>query len=475
MGRDPAGVSGKLLFSCPAARGCPYAETAGGPVPRSPEQFGLYFPGKRHAKTLCVTETRTVMTPDTAHNSLPENGKSGNMYICGDSLDALKHLLVSHSGAVKCIYIDPPYNTGSRSFVYADRFRFPPETLKEVFGAAGEGTGKISGGIGYRNASRAAWLSFMYPRLYLARGLLSDDGVIYISIDDKEYAYLKLLCDEIFGEANLVGVFLWKKKGTSVNVANTVISSQTDYQLCYAKRKSASPALRQRTVSPADRTYPYSDERGRYRTVLVEKKDTGTSARPTMKYRILGRLPRENRRWQMGEKTAREHEAAGDFIVENGIVKLKKYRSEEKFSYSAHPNLLTDCGSTASANRETNTELFGRADIFSNPKPVRLIHHLVSLATGPDSVVLDFFSGSATTAHAVMQLNADDGGSRTFIMVQLPEKVRPGSEAAEAGFGTVCDIGMERIRLAARQIRARDPLFAGDTGFRRFVLTTDMS
>lgn len=295
------------------------------------------------------------------------------------------------------------------------------------------------------------WCSMIYSRLLLARNLLTDDGVIFISIDDNEQENLKKICDEVFGEKNFIGCFLWKKKSTSTNVANALVSAQTDYQLCYGK--SISPtSLNRRATTTEERKYPYNDNNGNYRTTVIEKKDSGDYARTTMKYPILGVLPREGKRWQIGEKTARDYEALNLFVIENGVVKLKIYEKDDKTTFSANPTLLLDCGSTDSAAKETNVNLFNQAELFSNPKPTNLLLHFAKMATQHDSIVLDFFSGSATTAHAVMQLNAEDGGHRKFIMVQLPEKCDEKSEAYKAGYKNICEIGKERIRRAGEKI-----------------------
>ena len=373
-----------------------------------------------------------------------------NLYIEGDNLEVLKLLQESYLGKVKMIYIDPPYNTGN-DFIYADDFKMESEEWKVESGEWSEEGDRLFKNTDSNGRFHSDWCSMIYSRLMLARNLLTDDGVIFISIDDNEQENLKKICDEVFGEKNFIGCFLWKKKSTSTNVANALVSAQTDYQLCYGK--SISPtSLNRRATTTEERKYPYNDNNGNYRTTVIEKKDSGDYARTTMKYPILGVLPREGKRWQIGEKTARDYEALNLFVIENGVVKLKIYEKDDKTTFSANPTLLLDCGSTDSAAKETNVNLFNQAELFSNPKPTNLLLHFAKMATQHDSIVLDFFSGSATTAHAVMQLNAEDGGHRKFIMVQLPEKCDEASEAYKAGYKNICEIGKERIRRAGEKI-----------------------
>ena len=354
------------------------------------------------------------------------------------------------------VFIDPPYNTG-HDFVYPDSYIMDNDEYN-----TGTKYFDEDGNVNYKreNSDSAGkyhsdWCSMIYSRLMLARNLLTEDGVIFISIDDNEQENLKKICDEVFGEKNFIGCFLWKKKSTSTNVANALVSAQTDYQLCYGK--SISPtSLNRRATTTEERKYPYNDNNGNYRTTVIEKKDSGDYARTTMKYPILGVLPREGKRWQIGEKTARDYEARNLFVIENGVVKLKIYEKDDKTTFSANPTLLLDCGSTDSAAKETNVNLFNQAELFSNPKPTNLLLHFAKMATQHDSIVLDFFSGSATTAHAVMQLNAEDGGHRKFIMVQLPEPCDEKSEAYKAGYKNICEIGKERIRRAGEKIQEKN-------------------
>ena len=401
------------------------------------------------------------------------------MFIEAENLEALKILQKSYAGSVKMIYIDPPYNTGSDSFIYPDKFSESREEyarrvgdtddagyLKRdgVFQGAWRKNGKDSGHY------HSNWLSMMLPRLHLAKTLLREDGVIFISIDDNEQAQLKLLCDEVFGAENFVAEFLWKKKSTTSNVTGAEVSAQADYQLCYKKSQSAK--LKQRTKSKETRIHPYVDEIGRYRTAVIEKKDSGGYKRDSMKFPILGHLPREGKRWQIGEKTAKDLEQKNRFYFDGEKILLKIYDFEEENTFSANPNILDEVGTSDSASKLVNEQLFNIPELFSNPKPIGLVKFFAHISTDTnEDLILDFFSGSGTTAHAVMQLNAEDGGSRRFICVQLPEETDEKSEARKAGFNTIAEIAKERIRRAGRQIS--DGLQDGseiDTGFKVFKL-----
>jgi len=401
------------------------------------------------------------------------------VFIEAENLEALKILQKSYAGSVKMIYIDPPYNTGNDSFIYPDKFSESREEyarrvgdtddagyLKRdgVFQGAWRKNGKDSGHY------HSNWLSMMLPRLHLAKTLLREDGVIFISIDDNEQAQLKLLCDEVFGAENFVAEFLWKKKSTTSNVTGAEVSAQADYQLCYKKSQSAK--LKQRTKSKETRIHPYVDEIGRYRTAVIEKKDSGGYKRDSMKFPILGHLPREGKRWQIGEKTAKDLEQKNRFYFDGEKILLKIYDFEEENTFSANPNILDEVGTSDSASKLVNEQLFNIPELFSNPKPIGLVKFFAHISTDTnEDLILDFFSGSGTTAHAVMQLNAEDGGSRRFICVQLPEETDEKSEARKAGFNTIAEIAKERIRRAGRQIS--DGLQDGtgiDTGFKVFKL-----
>lgn len=418
------------------------------------ERYGLGWKGKSDVFAKIQEKTVETLHADRAHSV--DWDTTSNMFIEGDNLAALKILHKSYYGKVKMIYIDPPYNTGN-DFIYNDDFK---QTRKSYEAEAGitDDEGNVVRDDGLRTNTgghkHSNWLNMMYPRLFLARNLLRQDGVIFVSIDDNEVHDLRLMMNEIFGEENFISQIIWKKKGTSTNVKGAQISSLTEYILVYGR--SSKTELAQRWFSKDERVYNKLDSIGAYRTTVIEKKSSGSYDRNTMKFEILGRKPREGKRWQIGLTKAKELEERGRFVIENGIVKLKIYDFEDKDTFAANPNLLLDYGSTQSGQIEVNELLDGHH--FDTPKPIALIKHLINLSVLrkdelADNIILDFFSGSGTTAHAVMQLNAEDGGNRQWICVQLPEQTSEKSEAFKAGYANIADIARERIRRAGAKIR----------------------
>ena len=423
------------------------------------ERFGLFWPGKKRAMRAAQDPTTATLKP--AKELSKDWDTTQNIFIEGDNLEVLKVLQKQYHNAIKMIYIDPPYNTG-KDFVYPDNFKEGLQNYLEFSKQVDAGGKKISTNAETAGRYHSNWLNMMYPRLKLARNLLTDDGVIFISIDDAEQDNLKKLCCEIFGEGNFVGSFIWKKKGTSTNVAGAQLSALTEYILCFARSASKLP-LNSRVVSSSERSYPFEDAEGKYRTAGLEKKSTGDYNRESMKFEIIGHTPRPGKRWQIGIDKARELESKNRFIFDNGIVKLKIYDFEDSDSYSANPNLLLDVGSTQSGQSEVDSLMGG--NLFDTPKPSSLVSHLINIGTKNDSTILDFFSGSGTTAHAVMQLNAEDGGNRKHIQVQLPEPTDEKDEAYKAGYRKISDIARERINLAGEKIKTdyADKLAERDT------------
>ncbi|OCL90616.1 site-specific DNA-methyltransferase [Aliarcobacter thereius] len=423
--------------------------------------YGLNWVGKKEAYHNAFTKNYKVLKP--LKNESKNWDKTENILIKGDNLDALKILRQNYFESIKMIYIDPPYNTKNDGFVYNDNFTTSTEQTLEELGYDKEYIDYIENIQGAKTHS--GWLSFMYPRLLLAKDLLKDDGVIFISIDDNEAAQLKLLCDEIFCEENFLSQFLWKKKGTTSNVEGAEVSSQVDYQLCYKKSQNAK--IKQRKTEKETRQYPYSDEIGSYRTTVIEKKDSGGYKRDTMKFEILGHKPRNGKRWQIGIETAKELEAKNRFIYDGEKIILKIYDFEDKDTYSAQPNLLDFCGSSDSASKLVNQEIFGNTELFDTPKPLELLNYFINITTDENDIILDFFSGSGTTAHAIMDLNAQDNCNRKFICIQWAEKTPEKSEAKKAGYETIFDITKARIDKAGEQ------LVKGDIGFRTFEIVED--
>jgi DNA modification methylase len=449
------------------------------------ESYELKFLGKSYAKLLASADTTTILLPDETHNSLPDNAGSENIYISGDNLDGLKHLLKSYQGAVKCIYIDPPYNTGSDGFVYFDNFNYTKETLQEKLNVGEEEAGRILELTRRGSASHSAWLMFMYSRLLLARDLLATDGVIFISIDDNEQANLKLLCDDVFGEENFVGNVIWERAFAPKNDAK-YFSSSHDHILVYSKY------IEDFEIGNLDRN---SDMQNRYKNTDNDSRGAWTSGDLSVKtysekydYPIVtpsGRIvyPPHGACWRVSKEKYEQ------LVLENriwfgedgnNVPRLKRFLSEVQDGVV--PTTIwyhKDVGHNQEGRQELK-KLFNDRGVFDGPKPIRLLHRILKIANiSVGDLILDFFSGSATTAHAVMQLNAEDGGRRKFIAVQLPEALSPEVDSQK----TACDflrehnlpltldyIGMERIRRAAVKIRAENPDKQLDLGFRHFTL-----
>ena len=466
------------------------------------EGSGFNFLGKNYASLLGSMDTTTVLVPDTEHNEKPENKDSQNVYISGDNLDALKHLVKSYSGKVKCIYIDPPYNTGKDDFVYNDKFKFTAEELEEKLSISEEQAQRIFAMTTNHAASHAAWLTFMMPRLQCAKDLLSDDGVIFISIDDNEQANLKLLCDYVFGEENFMGQVIWK------NVTDnnpTQITCEHEYILCYSKYKenittawkSKVSAIKDELIkigTELNQQYTGANLQGAWKKWFSEHK---SQLGPLSDYKFIDEggvytgsrsvhNPGKNgyyydvihpttgkpctpplMGYRFPETSMRKMIEEGRILFgkdENKLVEIKVYASEYQDKFSS----VYDSDGRTAAN-ELRALFPEFKQIFKNPKPTELIEHILSFFDLEDSYFVDFFSGSGTTAHALMNLNNDDK-QRKFILVQLPEECKPDSEAAKAGYKTIDQIGMERIKRAAKKIKEQNPLFAGDLGFKHYTL-----
>ncbi len=442
------------------------------------ETSGFTFLGKNYARMLTNMDTTTVIRPDSEHNALPENKDSKNVYISGDNLDALQHLVKSYYGKVKVIYIDPPYNTGSDGFVYNDKFNFTPEQLSQRLDITPERAQRILSMTKRGSASHAAWLTFMLPRLSFARDLLTKDGVIFISIDDNEQANLKELCDEIFGEENFMVQFIWEKRKTRENRSN--ISIRHDYVLCYVKDNElldGSLGLEDMTDEAIGRyKNPDNDPRGPWTSVpAIAQAGHGTKNQFYTFEAPNGNSynPPSGSCWRLTKEKMLEAVSQNKIWFGsdgNGVPRIKKYLSEGKQGLTPESLILSDKGGTNDSAKREVVELFDGKAVFETPKPTALIKHLLSMSSEQDSIILDFFSGSATTAHAVMQKNSEDSGHRHFILVQLQEPCKPDTEAYKAGFHTIDEIGMERIKRAAKKIKADNPLFAGDLGFKHYTL-----
>lgn len=435
------------------------------------EHFGLFWPGKRDARKVAALPPEGTLGPvfgdglkadGTTDKDSVNNSK--NIFIEGENLEVLKLLQKSYAGKIKMIYIDPPYNTGS-DFVYDDDFTEPLQEYLRRTGQVDEEGKSLTTNKRSDGRFHSKWLSMMYPRLRLARNLLRDDGVIFVSIDDNEVHNLKAIMNEIFGEENFVANFLWKKKGTTSNVEGAEVSPQVDYNLCY--KKTPDSLLKQRVKLKETRAYPNSDEEGNYRTTVIEKKDSGAYKRDTMKFEILGHKPRKGKRWQIGEDTARVLEKKNRFIYDGEKIILKIYDFEDKDTTSAQPNLMEDVGSSDSASQYVNSELFSTPELFDNPKPVELLRYFMEITLkNESSIILDFFGGSGSTADATLRFNEDANTRHKFITVQIPISVEEKSEAFKAGYKTIAEISKERIRRVIKSIIKENVNPNTDKGFK---------
>ncbi len=441
------------------------------------ETSGFSWLGKNYARMLCNMDTTTLIRPDEEHNSKPENRDSQNVYISGDNLDALQHLVKSYSGRVKVIYIDPPYNTGSDGFVYNDKFNFSAADLAKRLDVSPERAERILSMTRRGSASHAAWLTFMLPRLSFARDLLTDDGVIFISIDDNEQANLKKLCDEVFGEENFVADFIWEKRVNRENRRETSI--RHDYILCYSKcyYNDDIKRINQLPMSGkalASYSNPDDDPRGLWKSDPAHAQ-AGHGVESQF-YTVVApngkkhELP-SGRCWIYNEEDMKK--AIKDNRIwfgkdGNGVPRVKTYLNAKDRGLTPETMIFAKDGSTNEKAKNDLKELFNGVAVFETPKPVELVRHLLSMAFS-EGIALDFFGGSSSTAQAVMEMSLENS-NRHFILVQLPEECQPDSEAAKAGFKTIDQIGMERIKRAAKKIREQNPLFAGDLGFKHFTL-----
>jgi site-specific DNA-methyltransferase (adenine-specific) len=425
--------------------------------------YQLKFVGKDYAKLQAGLKTETIITPDFEHNAKPENQNSENIFITGDNLDALKHLENAYSGKVDVIYIDPPYNTGNDGFVYADNFKFSDEELKEKLGLTDTEISRVRALNG--KSSHSAWLTFMLPRLMIAKRLLSDTGVIFISIDDNEQASLKNIMDEIFGERSFICLFNWqtKKAAQGMTTENMVVPN-TEYILCYAKNRNLFRFKGIKRTGNNGFSNPDNDPRGLWKRQQLQRFGQGLSVK-----KIIN--PDTGDVFEF--ETPYTEEKINKWISENRIIfpeDIGKFPVRKEFlnEYENDQQLITALGLFATkATTQKLYGLFDNAKIFTNPKPDSLIKFLAgALYNKPEgNLILDFFAGSATTADAVMQLNKEDGGNRKYILVQLPEKVSKNSEAEKAGYKTIDQISRERIIRAAAKI-------GDNSGFKHFRLTT---
>lgn len=459
-------------------------------VEGSQERYQFTWPDKKKsvvlanqpiAKTLRLDREKSV-----GRDGTPGSIDTENIYIEGDNLDALKLLQETYLGKVKMIYIDPPYNTGN-DFIYEDDFSLDTDEYLGNSGQFDEEGNRLVQNTESNGRFHTDWLNMIYPRLKVAKDLLSDDGVIFISIDDGEAANLIKLCNDVMGETNLVADLIWQKKFSRSNDA-TYFSTMHDHILCYCKQNIMMGdigwkigLLPRGEEIPNGYSNPDNDPRGVWTSVILSAK----SGSESLLYEIetpSGRkvYPPSGRFWSCSKETFEKWKADNRiWFGTNGDGTPRKKTFLSEVQSGLRPNTILfqdDVGNNQEAKQETKA-LFNGLGVFDSPKPVRLLTTLLRIAnTEPDAIILDFFSGSATTAHAVMQLNMEEIGNvggyanRKFIMVQLPEQTDAKSEAYKAGYKTICEIGEERIRRAGKKIKEESPLTTADLdiGFRVF-------
>ena len=443
------------------------------------EAYDFTWVGKRKSIIEAGTPINKTFRPDVKNSKNWDTTE--NLFIEGDNLDALKLLQESYLGKVKMIYIDPPYNTG-KDFVYHDNFKVDIEAYDEDTEYKDE-----SGNIQFKKNEKtngryhSDWLSMMYPRLKLARNLLTEDGVLFISIDENEQANLKKLCDDIFGDSNCAGQFIWKtRQASGKQVASNNVSIEHEYVLAYFKNESSSlnGILRDRS------TYknPDNDPRGDWAKHPLDVGST-SQERPNCFYVLVdpatgNQYPANpNRVWAFAPESMNRLISEGKVIFDpkgKNRPALKKFWTDLKSSEMPISTWLSQDKFKITYNAEGTREvarLFDGKRYFDYPKPKSLVQLLITQGSDRDSLVLDFFSGSGTTADAVMQLNAEDGGNRKWIMVQLPEEADESTDAYIDGFKTIPEIARERIRRAGDKIAAEYPDAKVDYGFRALVIT----
>lgn len=472
------------------------------------EGYQLNFIGKNYARKQAGDQPATVIVPDNEHNKKEENKHSKNLFFTGDNLEVLRHLRNAYSNKIDVIYIDPPYNTGNNDFIYPDKFDYSNEQLEEILGMSDKDIEKLNH---LKNSkSHSAWLTFMYPRLWLAKQLLSEDGVIFVSIDDNEQANLKLLMDDIFGEGNFIANMIIDATPKNDPL---MISTSHEYVLVYVKDKQIAkkvdwgylnpwykvlyPLVENKSFSDGMKilrkfykehnlsqenisNYKYIDEFGIYRTgPLDDPQGRGPKdERINPKTGKILKVP--SRGWSTNIETWNEW-------VKNNLIEFPDNDNKlaSKKTYLSNEKLEVGRSVIKIQTRKTVnylSKLFNVKKIFNNPKPIELIKNLISLSR-KDIIILDFFAGSATTADAVMQLNAEDGGNRQFIMVQLPEPTymidkktgekiptKGGKNAFEAGYMSIDEISRERIQRASKKIREENEELSSDFdgGFKHY-------
>lgn len=471
-------------------------ELLSGTLADEDEVYEFTWVGKQSAVKEAYTPIRKTLRPCPEESADWDN--TGNLYIEGDNLEVLKLLQENYLNKVKMIYIDPPYNTGN-DFIYNDTFRMDTDDYEDGTGYTDDYDERMYKNTDTNGQFHSDWCSMIYSRLLLARTLLSEDGVIFISIDDNELDNLMKICNELFGENNFVGC-ISRATGTTTGQDANKIGSSLDYCIVYSK--SSQFILNGIDMEEKDKKrFNEVDSKGYYSTLQLRK--TGNADRkedrPNMFYAI--EAPDGSKVYPFGpsdylSRWRVSKESYNQLVYEDKIVWKQNLNDDnlpiiqgfQKSSWTPYVKYYLEGRTKQVSNLFQDVEgnkkasiilknIFGTKGIFDNPKPLEFLIKLLKISTDKNAIAMDFFSGSGTTAHAVMQLNAEDGGKRKFIMVQLPEKTDPKSEAYKAGYKNICEIGKERIRRAGKKIKEENPLLVKDldTGFRVFkVDSTNM-
>lgn len=446
----------------------------------SKERFGLFWPGKKRAMRAAQEPTTATLKP--AKELSKDWDTTENIFIEGDNLEVLKVLQKQYHNAIKMIYIDPPYNTG-KDFVYPDNFKEGLQNYLEFSKQVDEGGKKTSTNPDTAGRYHSNWLNMMYPRLKLARNLLTDDGVIFISIDDNEQAHMRKLCDEIFGEGNFISEVSWRRRSNQPNDKSKMVGKVSESLFIFAR------SAKKLEYGRSFWGLPYSEQRlSEFKNLDNDPRGAWTTnpwkaavGRGGTSYTISTPSGiKYDETWYGTKETFDRYLVDGRVYWTDGgkgYPRIKIYLNEKDNGALANNFWgFQEFGSNQEASSEI-AALFGTKDIFDGPKPSKLIRMMSTLTTRGDDIILDFFSGSGTTAHAVMQLNAEDGGNRKHIQVQLPEPTDDKSEAYKAGYKKISDIARERINRAGEKIKTdfADKLAERDTpldvGYRTFKLS----
>lgn len=442
------------------------------------ERYQFTWPDKKKAILAANAPISATLRPvkeeSVGKDGTPGGWDSKNLYIEGDNLDVLKLLQETYLGKIRMIFIDPPYNTGA-DFVYEDDFSEEIDTYLTKSGQFDEQGNRLEQNTESNGRFHTDWLNMIYPRLRIAKNLLTENGVIFISIDDNEQENLHRCCDEVFGARNFIGMILWKKKTNGNNMG--FLPPVHDYILCYARNIDAIEDMGYPVTEDfLKKTFsnPDNDPRGPWTVTDLSANHKGPYF--SIKNPNTGdvHFPPNGRYWVFNEEEVKRRIADGRIIFgKNGTGRpvQKVFASSRKLGRIRAESWWDNKGMNADATAEL-TDLFGAAKIFTHPKPSKLLYNIAKISTAEDSVILDFFSGSASTAHAIMKLNAEDNGHRRYIMVQLPERTDENDEAFRAGYKNICEIGKERIRRAGKMIQEEKGSMPPDLdiGFRVFRL-----